>query len=229
MHAVDGGEVHIDDCTFAGDDGGSLAVSGGEVTATRTQFVSDAIELSAGGSLVYRLPAPLGHWINSLGQDYLTLQAGVSYDDFPPACSAGLYGDRATTAAQSSPLCSGLCPAGFTCGLATVTPVVRARRVLPRGLAGGAALPFWAAQQRDRLELRGSVHAGSRRHFVRRRCDGPDALQPGHRRAQWVKRVMRIVQRRDLPGGRWPHGLRGVRRGLQLPTRLKRADSGVVQ
>ena len=117
--SVDGGEVHVDGCIF---DGGSLAVSGGEVTATGTQFVGDAVGLSLGGSLVYRLPAPLGHWINSLGQDHLRLQAGESYVDFPAACSAGLYGNETTTKAQSSPLCSGLCPAGHTCGLATVVP-----------------------------------------------------------------------------------------------------------
>ena len=119
--AIDGSELHIENCTFYG---GSLVVGGGEVTATDTQFVGDAIHLSAGGSLVYRLPAPLGHWINSLGQDHLTLQAGVSYVGFPPACSAGLYGDQTTTKAQSSPLCSGLCPPGKICGMATVTPVV---------------------------------------------------------------------------------------------------------
>ena len=83
--AVDGGEVHVDSCTF---DGGSLVVSGGEVTATATQFVGDAIDVRAGGSLVYQLPAPLGHWINSLGQDRLALTAGGSYVSFPPACSA---------------------------------------------------------------------------------------------------------------------------------------------
>ena len=142
--AVDGGEVHIDSCTF---DGGSLVVSGGEVTATGAQFVGDAIDLSPGGSIVYQLPAPLGHWINSLGQDLLTLQAGESYVDFPPACSAGLYGDLATTEAQSSPLCSGLCPAGHTCGLATVVPcpvsaagiAPRARRRRGRARSGGTA------------------------------------------------------------------------------------------
>ena len=119
--AVDGGELNIDSCTF---DGGSLVVSGGEVMATGTHFVGDAIDLNAGGSLVYRLPTPLGHWINSLGRDRLALTAGESYLGFPPSCSAGLYGGQFTTVAQSSPLCSGLCPAGFTCGVATVTPVV---------------------------------------------------------------------------------------------------------
>ena len=75
--AIDGGELHVENCTFAGDAGGSLEVSGGVVTTTDTLFVGDAIHLSAGGSLVYRLPAPLGHWINSLGQDHLTLQAAA--------------------------------------------------------------------------------------------------------------------------------------------------------
>ena len=45
----DGGELNVDSCTF---DGGSLVVSGGEVTATGTQFVGDAIDVSVGGSLV---------------------------------------------------------------------------------------------------------------------------------------------------------------------------------
>ena len=36
----------------------------------------DSVRLGAPGSLEYRLPAPPGHWISSLGQPALTLGAG---------------------------------------------------------------------------------------------------------------------------------------------------------
>ena len=121
--AVEGGELLVDNCTFAGDRGGTMIVRGGTVTAQDSSFNGAAIDLAAGGSLVYRLPAPLGHWINSLGQDDLALTAGESYIDFPPTCSAGLFGNKSITKEQSSPFCSGLCPAGHTCGLATVVPL----------------------------------------------------------------------------------------------------------
>jgi len=183
---VSGGELHLENCTFAGssaDLGGALALSGGTLTVSATAFVScfadrgGAVHVTggtasfevctfesctasmaqgggamwveggevtlkdrtqmrgntansasesiwvAGGELWYVLPAPLAHWINSLGQDRLELTVGTAYGDYPHACSAGLYGNGASLEEQSSPLCSGLCPAGKICGGATADPV----------------------------------------------------------------------------------------------------------
>ena len=68
----------------------------------------------------YSLPAPLAHYVDSArdglwtenyeGQPSLALSVGAQYPNYPRACAAGLYGDSEITAAQSSALCSGLCP-----------------------------------------------------------------------------------------------------------------------
>ena len=183
---VDGGELHVDNCTFdgsSGDLGGALQVLSGSVRVSATRFVgnaarrggaahvtggdvvfsqsimtanaasesggggalcveggrvvleqqtllhantadgaSESIRLEAGGRLNYLLPAPPGRWINSLGQPSLTLSEGM-LADYPHACAAGLDGGQVSVAAQSSPVCAGRCPAGKTCGEATVNPL----------------------------------------------------------------------------------------------------------
>ena len=68
----------------------------------------------------YVLPAPLAHYVDSARDgswtlDYehqpsLALGVGAQFSDYPRACAAGVYGDSEATAAQSSALCSGLCP-----------------------------------------------------------------------------------------------------------------------
>ena len=92
----------------------------------------DSIHIETGGTLQYALPAPLAHYIDSArdgawtadyrGAPSLSLKAGVQYRDYPSACAAGLFGNTRSVEAQSSALCSGLCPAGSTCGKATIVP-----------------------------------------------------------------------------------------------------------
>ena len=70
----------------------------------------------AAGVLRYRLPAPLGRWIESYGQvEVAPLKAGGGLaSDFPYPCAPGLVGSDDQTATQSGPQCSGLCDAGHT-------------------------------------------------------------------------------------------------------------------
>ena len=134
---VSGGSARFSGCRFEGcsasevQGGGALLVEGGSVvlrqathlTSNQAAGTLESIFLSAGASLVYQLPAPLGHWIDSLGQDHVALIAGQAYGDYPHACAAGLFGDSEDFEAQSTALCSGLCPAGSVCGAkATVEP-----------------------------------------------------------------------------------------------------------
>ena len=80
-----------------------------------------------GGHLEYRLPAPLGYFLdfdlNSSSSDTFSLRSHMPYPDFPPACAAGVYGNSFDRTKQNNKLCSGLCPAGKTCGMATINPV----------------------------------------------------------------------------------------------------------
>ena len=80
----------------------------------------DSIHVAGGGAVQYVLPAPLAHYVDSARDglwtlDYerqpsLALGVGAHFSDYPRACAAGVYGDSEATAAQSSALCSGLCP-----------------------------------------------------------------------------------------------------------------------
>ena len=89
--------------------GGAICVEGGTVVLEQQTHLHgntaldtiNSIRLEQGGILTYKLPAPLGHYINSLGQPALDFEAGT-YADYPPACSAGIFGDEATPEAQSS-------------------------------------------------------------------------------------------------------------------------------
>ena len=52
------------------------------------------------------------------------LSVGSVSEDFPFPCSSGLYGESQSVAAQSTPQCSGLCPAGRKCARATAIPSI---------------------------------------------------------------------------------------------------------
>ena len=163
---VSGGKVVFRRAVFTAneaieaDSGGALCVEGGSVVleeqthlhGNMAGIARDSIRLEVPESLEYRLPAPLGHWINSLGQPTLTLGKG-SLADFPEVCSAGLVGGEMSVAAQSSPVCAGRCPAGKTCGEATVNPVDCERGgYCPEG--SPAARPCSAGRYGDRSGLR---------------------------------------------------------------------------
>ena len=132
---VSGGAAVFSGCTFEGcsaseaNGGGAVWVegTGSVVLRERTHLRSnhaagslDSIHVAGGGSVRYSLPAPLAHYVDSArdglwtenyeGQPSLALSVDAQYPNYPRACAAGLYGDSEITAAQSSALCSGLCP-----------------------------------------------------------------------------------------------------------------------
>ena len=83
--------------------------------------------------LEYHLPTPLGHYVIITDRGTST-QLGMAIVDatFPFECTPGSYGDNET--AQSSPRCSGRCPAGYHCPGATVHPILCARgKYCPEG------------------------------------------------------------------------------------------------
>mgnify|MGYP001364176841 CR=1 FL=1 len=60
-----------------------------------------------------------------LGRTIAMLAPGGLDDDYPYACAPGLYGGSNATDEQSSPMCSGRCPAGKFCSGATIVPIVK--------------------------------------------------------------------------------------------------------
>ena len=151
-NATRGGAIHVSDgsaifsgCTFKGcsavdaQGGGAVWVeSKGSVTLRGKTHLLDNYAAgsrnsihSAGGTLRYGLPAPLGHYIDTSdggdgafdGQATLLLRMGHTYGDYPHACLPGLYGGSDAVRDQKTAFCSGQCPAGFTCNsFATIEP-----------------------------------------------------------------------------------------------------------
>ena len=112
----------------ASDSGGAVYLHGGTLyLAERTLLVGNrapfgrSVYIDA-GSVAYALPAPLGRWIYAPGSQRAVIGVGAIDDDYPFACSPGLYGDSYDVAQQSGPSCTAACPAGYFCGGATVEP-----------------------------------------------------------------------------------------------------------
>lgn len=112
----------------ASDSGGAVYLHGGTLNlAERTLLVGNrapfgrSVYIDA-GSVAYALPAPLGRWIYAPGSQRAVIGVGAIDDDYPFACSPGLYGDSYDVAQQSGPSCTAACPAGYFCGGATVEP-----------------------------------------------------------------------------------------------------------
>ena len=58
-----------------------------------------------------------------MGKTIAALMPGEKIDDdYPFACPPGVFGSDNIASSQKSPSCSGACPAGHSCALATVTP-----------------------------------------------------------------------------------------------------------
>ena len=145
---VSGGVAIFSSCTFKGctaieEKGGGavwVELSGSVVLREKTLLHDnyaanqlDSIHIAAGGDLQYVLPAPLAHYIDLArdglvasdygGRSAIALKTAKQYQNYPSACAAGVYGNSYFALAQSSGLCSALCPAGYVCGApATVTP-----------------------------------------------------------------------------------------------------------
>eukprot|EP00966_Prymnesium_polylepis_P165073 3816731-Prymnesium_polylepis.1 len=114
----------------AGIAGGAIYVDGGEmVLSDRTELrnnhalLGDAAHLTERGSLAYRLPTPLAHWVFIADRgDISRLSPGSIDGDFPFPCAPGLVGISNASSDQSGPQCSGSCTKGFFCPLATHSP-----------------------------------------------------------------------------------------------------------
>ena len=105
-------------------------------TGTRLESIHIELTSSETRALVYRLPAPLGFFIDSNGAPELVLKPGIAYtdsngelkpgvwyNDYPTQCAAGFFGKDTALSSQSSSVCSGACPQGKYCiRPATVNP-----------------------------------------------------------------------------------------------------------
>ena len=134
-------------------DGGSLVLANGTLLKDNAADGSHSAVLSKPGSIHYVLAAPPGRYVSKtgvatcdgdaacpfapwpelLGRAVQALATGLLSDDFPYACAGGTFGRAdAPEVEQSGPSCSGRCPAGKQCPVATVEP-------LPCGLGGYCA------------------------------------------------------------------------------------------
>ena len=117
--------------------GGALMVASGSVLlANETLLFSNSAlgaapssVFVANGTVIYRLPAPLGRWILTDGHTTTALLPQDSTSsDFPYPCAPGIIGRTLDVSAQSGPQCSGLCPPGHFCPANTSQP-----RLCPKG------------------------------------------------------------------------------------------------
>ena len=111
--ATDGGSaLHVRSTTGEGVvlTGGTLFVHNSEPSIMRTE-----------GQVTYKLPAPLGRFLNAAGASQQSLNSSVAAD-FPLACAPGISGASDLESAQNGPWCTELCPAGFMCPGATGEP-----------------------------------------------------------------------------------------------------------
>ena len=76
-------------------------------------------------TLIYKLPTPLAHWILITdGGNQAQLNPGSIDVDYPFPCAPGIFGASNASSDQSGPQCSGACPKGFFCPMATSVPRV---------------------------------------------------------------------------------------------------------
>jgi hypothetical protein len=77
-----------------------------------------------GGTLSYKLPAQLAHWVYITdGSDRAELTPGSIDVDYPFGCPPGVVGASNASMDQSGPQCSHICPEGYYCPLATTVPL----------------------------------------------------------------------------------------------------------
>ena len=164
---INGGLVHLgsangavtltDNAASETDGGGALHVAGGEVTLSNAAMVRNyANDVSQsmstiGGSVQYLLPTPLGRYLPSFANDFLSLDVTTLPSDvtpaiftlpaeFPPICAPGLNGSSAHRDDQSTNACAGECTPGFVCPAGTFSPKdCPAGGYCPRG--SGASWP----------------------------------------------------------------------------------------
>ena len=92
-------------------------------TSTRSNPIPRHDRQFDSGELSYTLPAPLAHWIYITdGSGRTQLTPSSINGDYPFPCSPGIFGNSNRTEDQSGPQCTGICPSGFFCPIATSVP-----------------------------------------------------------------------------------------------------------
>ena len=138
------------DCLFDGNDasgaGGALFLNGSaDVTLSDRTLLLGNTGTSGGSiwlesaTLTYRLPAPLGRWIESYGQPSARVLGSIS-SDFPNPCAPGLMGLDSEHSTQGISACSGLCTAGHRCRVSSRPPRHPAYSHFPVRPAGALVL-----------------------------------------------------------------------------------------
>ena len=162
---VDGGESRVQNCRFesnaASESGGGLQIDGGvcelsdqSVLLGNTAPQGNTILSTRRDALTYRLPCSMGRWILAAIGNTSALEGAIDAD-FPYACSAGLLGSSFELLEQSTPQCSGPCPAGFACGAASsVAQPCPNGTYCPRGTPSPIPCPAGTVGRQPMLTLR---------------------------------------------------------------------------
>ena len=124
-------------------------------------------------------------WQNSpalLGETVYVLPLGPHDLDYPFVCAAGVLGSNGSlTSQQTSAICAGLCPAGFTCGTeATVAPAACPKgHYCPKGTS--VALPCLPGSYSDSVSLTsaGECTETDAGHFAPTGSTNQTACSPG--------------------------------------------------
>jgi len=111
---------------------GSVELSAGSFLKLNRAFEGSSIYIDSDNEgtsfyprLSYRLPTPLGHYVIITNRGLVAeLSTPLVDDDFPYECAASRYGNSTSREDQSSPRCSGMCPAGHYCETGAVQPVI---------------------------------------------------------------------------------------------------------
>ena len=94
--------------------------------------------------VTYELPAPPAHYVVIMEKDatQAKIASGLIDENYPFECAPGTYGADIETDTQSTPRCSGPCPAGHYCPLATIEPIICSRGTYcPQGSANEIDCP----------------------------------------------------------------------------------------
>ena len=117
--------------------------------------------------VTYELPAPPAHYVVIMGKGLTTaeISKGLIDENYPFECAPGKYGADVSRDVQATPRCSGPCPEGFSCPVATVEPQICARSTYcPEGSATETSCPagtFGAQQGQSNIAQCQTCKAGT--------------------------------------------------------------------
>ena len=143
LSCVNGGGLKVDSAGRAVLRAGTL-LRGNKAFSGSSIYVSSSVTQPT--PVRYELPAPLAHYILIMdidkGLSYSDLPSGLVDETYPFECGAGKYGIDALRDVQASPRCSGVCPAGYYCPVATIEPNICSNGTYcPRGSSVETSCP----------------------------------------------------------------------------------------